>query len=58
MSGDWTPVIGDLEGAKIWCILNQFGGMSIYTNEDYARDHLTRKDKLYSYVITQFKEEP
>jgi hypothetical protein len=44
-------------GTKVWCILRSYGTMTICGSKNDALDSMTRIDKLYSFVISEFKEE-
>jgi len=41
-----------VEGLQLWATLAPYGYVTIYTNEESARDGLRRKDKLISFTCT------
>lgn len=44
-------------GKKVWVVMGSYSDATFFGDEDNARDELTRKDKLYSFVVTELKEE-
>ena len=46
------------DGTKIWCVYRDYGGMMLHHTEDAARDDMRRKDQLFSFVVSQFRQEP
>lgn len=44
-------------GMKIWCRQGPYNNTVIHSSEEDARDSMTRKDTLFSFVVSDLKEE-
>jgi hypothetical protein len=44
------------DGQTWWVIQTYFGGLIINADEEDARDQMTRKDKLFSFQISNLQE--
>jgi hypothetical protein len=41
-----------VEGLQLWGVVSEYGFVTIYTDEETARDSVRRKDKLISFTCT------
>jgi hypothetical protein len=44
------------DGQKIWMVKTRYA-VSLYASKDEALDQMTRRDDLYSFVVTKLQRE-
>lgn len=44
-------------GTRAWLVVSQYGYSTIYFKEDEARDQLRRTDSLFSFIISDYRDE-
>lgn len=52
---DWGSIMWG-NGTRIWCVSTGFS-MRLFPDEESARDEMRRIDKLYSFVLSEWKQE-
>jgi hypothetical protein len=50
-------VINWRDGTKIWLVVHPWGSMTLCETKESALDQLTRKDELWSFVVSKLKKE-
>ena len=46
-----------VNGTKAWITQGEYGNVTFHFAEDTALDYMRRKDRLYSFVFSEFREE-